>query len=273
VPTLLEDDLENMLFEDELEDLAREAELARERAAAEQQQRDSDTAETAAPGSGPLTPAPELDLTREATPFAAALEAAAAGPFATPEYAEAVAKLRNWLRRRKARRAFLSIIQAAKERFLDERALRAGASGTKWYTMTAMTIREALASDVTVKQRLHEAWTHILEACGVPPEMTFISKEQYVTLYRKVYLAVKLRVRCRSARDICFSHPRAHPSAALSASVRPWRVPPPSAHVRGRRALLMCSVGRRRPTQTSTRRIAWRPSTRTGRPTQRARAS
>ena len=108
------------------------------------------------------------------------------------EFDWAMKKLNNAIRSRRARAAFSAVIDAAKERFLDARALAAGASKSRWYTTTAMTIREALSQDADIQTRLRFAWYRCLEACGLPPHGTSLNYEQYLTMSRKVYLVVKL---------------------------------------------------------------------------------
>jgi hypothetical protein len=108
-----------------------------------------------------------------------------------------IAKLGRAVRGRKAARAFLEVVEAAREAFFDERALRAGAKDNKFYKDGALMIRKQLADEPEVKEALDDAWSGICSGLGRPTTSKSISKQDYVTIMRKLYLAVHAEVRDR----------------------------------------------------------------------------
>ena len=103
------------------------------------------------------------------------------------EYKRAVAILQKAIRGRKLRQLWPNMEQL-RARYLDPKALAAGASDSPWYSNFALACREGLRYAPQVVRGLNDTWNTLTAAAGTPT----LSKEDYTTMMRKLYLAVKI---------------------------------------------------------------------------------
>ena len=99
----------------------------------------------------------------------------------------AMQKLEGAIRKRNFAKQFQEVIHSARESFLDQRALEAGAKGNAFYSDSALAIRQALRDDPLVADALDSAWLAISGAAG----RSTLTREAYATMNRKLYLALK----------------------------------------------------------------------------------
>ena len=71
-----------------------------------------------------------------------------ADPHEDEEYKKAITKLQKFLKRRKVERTWAKAIEELREKFLDPRALEAGAADSKWYSNTALAARAPAAVSI-----------------------------------------------------------------------------------------------------------------------------
>ena len=103
------------------------------------------------------------------------------------EYRRAITIVQRALRSRKLRNLWPNMEQL-RAKFLDPKAIAAGAASSPWYSNFGLAIREGLRYAPEVVQALQSAWKTITTATGTE----HISKEDYITMMRKLYLAIKL---------------------------------------------------------------------------------
>ena len=131
------------------------------------------------------------------------------------QVAYAIHLIKRAVQRRKMMLSFQAVVQAAKENFLDRRAIESGASGTAFYSDAALTIRQALADDRQVAAALDDMWGAISSATG----RQWVTRSEYEIMSRKLYLSIKVRgvahawhlacVRVRRHHVFSMAHP--HP--------------------------------------------------------------
>ena len=120
--------------------------------------------------------------------------------------------LERVVKRRKAGQAFVKVVNDARDMFLDEKAVKAGAEHGRYYSKFALMLRASLRNDVRVISTIHLAWTALLRAWRNTSEFSAgttwlglglsddpsISKRggfgaaAYRTMIRKLYLVLKL---------------------------------------------------------------------------------
>lgn len=82
-------------------------------------------------------------------------------------------------------------ITKLRESFIDKAAIDAGATANPMYSDAALAARDALRHHPSVVDALEEAWVACKQATG-RRGISVLSREDYVTMSRKIYLAVKL---------------------------------------------------------------------------------
>jgi len=103
--------------------------------------------------------------------------------------------LEAWARRKKQRLRFQQIVREARELFLDERALDAGALDSQFYTNSALVVRKQLMESGPVQRAMAAAWKSVSKACGDGSGQRELHYEDYVTMMRKIYLQQKIVAR------------------------------------------------------------------------------
>ena len=121
----------------------------------------------------------------------------------------AIETLSKCIQRRKAAQAFVAAVEQAKKMFLDPDALAAGASDNPLYSAAAMHIRGSLLHSEEVKAALTESWESL-----VPDDVAEMSREEYFTMMRKLYLFGAIE-----ARDADLD-----PDDAISSAGKDWEV-------------------------------------------------
>ena len=94
-------------------------------------------------------------------------------------------------------------IENLQKQFLDPRAVAAGATDNKWYSNTALAVRNALKQASEVEEALLFAWNAIAEAVGTSDGLNY---DMYTVMCRKLYLAVRVPpvARASSSDDFPF---------------------------------------------------------------------
>jgi hypothetical protein len=130
------------------------------------------------------------------------------------------------IRARKARRAWLTAIERARANFLDAAAVEAGASESKFYSLTALATRESLRSHPRVVEALHRAWSLVQAASRSEPAPTrrpesraSLSFAAYRTMYRKLCTRGSAEP---SLRALCRALPQ-HNHTSTTALHSRWR--------------------------------------------------
>ena len=117
----------------------------------------------------------------------------------TPEekanYERAMAMITRLVNRRKTFQNLMQTIKQAKEKFMDEEALRAGAEEGKFYTNAALILRSGLRDNPKVLEALGTAWRCVLAASTHAQKRKKLNekvdKSQYAVMFRKLYLFIK----------------------------------------------------------------------------------
>lgn len=137
--------------------------------------------------------------------------------------------------------------------YLDEKALRAGAEGTLFYTTDMLLSRDMLKSDERVIDALQLAW----KRC-VPLGADRLVYGDYVALGRVLYLALKLQVSS-------FFHSHCSSYSGWMACNATRAGAPHASHLLHAEETIVVLCVVRKGKQTSIQMTAWRASRRTGR--------
>ena len=115
------------------------------------------------------------------------------------EYERAMALITRVVNRRRAFQNLMNTIKSAKQKFMDEDAIKAGAENGKFYTNAALIMREGLSKNPKVVEALTTAWRCVLVAAHHHAQKRrrsaempkVLDHEQYEIMFRKLYLFAK----------------------------------------------------------------------------------
>ena len=145
----------------------------------------------------------------------------------------AARRLQRYFKSKKLQRMWDQTIENLQKQFLDPRAVAAGATDNKWYSNTALAVRNALKQASEVEEGLLYAWNAIAEAVGTCDGLNY---DMYTVMCRKLYLAVRVRP-LRQNQHVAWTrvHIRCWPPRATAAPL--CACAPNPSRVRARLAL------------------------------------
>ena len=112
---------------------------------------------------------------------------------------------------------FTAITARLKAKYLDEKALAAGAADVIWYNEENILHREALKKNEGIQGAISNVWEAVRQACGIDDERPF-NLIHYTIMSRKLYLAMKVRLFSTASPHLSPSY-----CCATQAAPRDWR--------------------------------------------------
>ena len=117
-----------------------------------------------------------------------------------------------------------AITARLRERYLDEKALAAGAADNPFYSNENILAREKAKKSPKLRAAIKDVWDKVLAACGVLG--SFIFHTEYETMSRKLYLAMKAGLPLPLPASLLTS-PRPHPGPSNQRHPRRHSLPHP----------------------------------------------